>query len=71
MVGFIKACDQYLINFGIFFESMIPSPTSPFFFVQEKIFSENAVLEEWVISFCLVDNDKNAGESFACGHEYK
>ena len=63
MVEFIKTCDQYprRFNFVNFFNSIIlSSPLS----TEEKISLENAVREEWVISFFLGDKDKNLGESF-------
>ena len=62
MVEFFKTLTNALINFGNFFSSIIlPHPLS----AQEKISSKNVVQEEWAIFFCLGDNDKNLGESFA------
>ena len=67
MVEFIKTCDQYprRFNFGNFFNSITP----PSFLLGENRSSENAVWEEWVISFSLGGNVKNLKESFAWGHE--
>ena len=62
MVEFIKTCDQYprRFNFGNFFNSIIlPTPisshppTQPLSAGEKKRSAENAVREEWVISFCL------------------
>ena len=71
MVEFITTCDplsklKILFNFGNLINSIILPPP---FSAQEKISSENAAWEEWAIPVCLVDNDKNMGESFAWGHE--
>ena len=65
MVEFIKIGEQYprRFNFDKFFSSIILS--SPTFCWGKNRSSENAVQEEWVISFCLRGNDKNLGESFA------
>ena len=51
MVEFIKTCEQYprRFNFVHFFNSIILPP----FLLGKNRSSENAVLEEWVISFCL------------------
>ena len=53
MVEFIKTCNQYprRFNFGNFFNSIIFSLSA------EEKSSENAVQEEWIISFCLGGND--------------
>ena len=48
------------------FSPLPPPPPTPLS-AEEKISSENAVWEKWVISFCLGDNDKSLGESFAWG----
>ena len=75
MAEFIKTCDQYprRFNFGNFFNSIIllPSPKPhPLLILLGKNRSlENAVREEWVISFCLGSNDRNLGEGFASEHE--
>ena len=52
MVEFIKTCDQYPLkfNFDHFYRSIILLP--PFCWGKDR-FSENAVQEECVISFCL------------------
>ena len=48
----------------------LPNPPSPFLLGKNRS-SENPVWEEWVISFCFGGNDKNLGEGFSCGHQYK
>ena len=67
MVEFIKTCDQCpprRFNFGNFFNSIILPP--PFCWGKNRS-SENAVREEWAISFCLWGNDKNLGTNFTWG----
>ena len=56
-----KRVTNSLVNFGNFFNSLILSPP---FFPQEKISSEIAVREEWVIPLC---QGIMMGESFAWG----
>ena len=71
LVEFIKTFDQYTstFNFGNFFNFII----LPAFCWGKNRSSENAVQEEWVVSFCLRvggrGNHKNLGESFTWGHE--
>ena len=60
-----KFVTDTFVNFGIFFNSIMLFALSS----QEKISSKKAVPEEWAISVCLEDNDKNLGESFAWEHE--
>ena len=65
MMEFIKTYGEYTcrFNFGIFFFKSIIL-LSPFLLEKNRS-SENAVQQEWVISFCLGDNDKKMEESFA------
>ena len=60
MVIIIKTCDQYpyKFHFGYFFSSIIVTP-----FCEGKIdFQKKAPWRNWVISFCLKDDEKNLGE---------
>ena len=71
MVEFIKTCDNTLVGLIlVFFQLHHPLPPSPSpLSAEKKISLENAVREEWVIFFCLEDNDKILGEIFPWGHE--
>ena len=62
MMEFIKTYGEYTcrFNFGIFFQIHNPP-----LLLEKNRSSENAVHREWVISFCLGDNDKKLEESFA------
>ena len=75
IVEFIKTCDQYprRFSFSNFCNSIIipPSPPPPPFCLGENRSSENAVRQEWVISFCLGGDDENLAQSFAWEHEEK
>ena len=66
IVKFIKTCDQYPLRFH--FVNFFICKFSNFFNCWGKNrSSENAAWEEWVISFCLGDNDKNLGGEFCLG----
>ena len=65
MVEFIRTCDHTLVGLILVFFS---TPLLHFL-LEKKKSSENAVREEWVISFCMGDNDKNLGGGFAWRHE--
>ena len=71
MVEFIKTCDNTLVGLIlVFFQLHHPLPPRPSpLSAKKKISLENAVREEWVIFFCLEDNDKILGEIFPWGHE--